>query len=542
MTNNYMEKFEFDYESGASGSFLVASIDASENVLTYQVEMLANNPNKNILPLDIRQKDAKHNFYYNITSKLALSQFLKRNRLKRDEFISIFSDIVKTILTSKDYLLSDKSFLLKEDYIYINPNSMEVSLVYLPLNFELNINDTLKDFTMNFIMYSANIDETNSDNFLQRVLNLLKSDTFSILEFDNLLKELKAGRGLEQRSSQPAPVSVPKVESQVQQVPNEVRKEQPKPQVSKPQPHKAVTPTPPPQVQAPSQQNAIPPRPGIPKSNAKQSPVAKKAPVQVSPVRNTAENIVSKMKYKSSVIIIGSAIQAIIAIGFIALLASGSLDSLGNDMTINIFGLLILGGAASYVLWKSLLTEKNKVESVSAKKEPAPAARPPVNMEKREIRTVSEAPSSAPARPVGNIPPQPQVMPQVTANTYSQLNETTVLSPGGMNETTVLGYSNAAYPYLQGKKDGVLEEIKINKPSFVIGRLRDQVDYVSQNNAVGKVHAEIISRDGSYFIKDLNSRNGTFVNGERLDSNTEREIKNNDKVTFANSEYVFIIP
>jgi len=68
------------------------------------------------------------------------------------------------------------------------------------------------------------------------------------------------------------------------------------------------------------------------------------------------------------------------------------------------------------------------------------------------------------------------------------------------------------------------------------------VDYISQNNAVGKVHAEIISRDGRYFVKDLNSKNGTFVNGVRIAANTEYEIKNNDKITFANSEYVFIIP
>jgi len=62
MVNDYLKKFEFNYESSATGSFLVVSTDAGENVLLYQVEMLASNPNKNILPLDIRQKDAKYNF------------------------------------------------------------------------------------------------------------------------------------------------------------------------------------------------------------------------------------------------------------------------------------------------------------------------------------------------------------------------------------------------------------------------------------------------------------------------------------------------
>jgi len=169
MVNDYLKKFEFNYESSATGSFLVVSTDAGENVLLYQVEMLASNPNKNILPLDIRQKDAKYNFYYNITSKLALSQYLKRNKLKRNDFINIFKDITKTILSAKDYLLSDRSFILNEDYIFIDPNTMDVSLVYLPLNIENNVNEQLKNFTMNFIMFSANIEENNSDNFLQRI-------------------------------------------------------------------------------------------------------------------------------------------------------------------------------------------------------------------------------------------------------------------------------------------------------------------------------------------------------------------------------------
>jgi len=98
------------------------------------------------LPLDIRQKDAKYNFYYNITSKLALSQYLKRNKLKRNDFINIFKDITKTILSAKDYLLSDRSFILNEDYIFIDPNTMDVSLVYLPLNIENNVNEQLKKF------------------------------------------------------------------------------------------------------------------------------------------------------------------------------------------------------------------------------------------------------------------------------------------------------------------------------------------------------------------------------------------------------------
>jgi len=68
------------------------------------------------------------------------------------------------------------------------------------------------------------------------------------------------------------------------------------------------------------------------------------------------------------------------------------------------------------------------------------------------------------------------------------------------------------------------------------------VDYVIRNSAVGKVHAQIITRESSYFIKDLNSKNGTCINGVKIDSNEEYRIENNDRITLANNEYIFITP
>ncbi|HAA43331.1 MAG TPA: hypothetical protein DCE02_04930, partial [Ruminiclostridium sp.] len=126
-------------------------------------------------------------------------------------------------------------------------------------------------------------------------------------------------------------------------------------------------------------------------------------------------------------------------------------------------------------------------------------------------------------------------------------DDTTLLSPedssiDNTDETTLLTPYEISPPYLQSNRDGVIEEIKITKPEFLIGRLKGQVDYVTENKAIGKVHAEIITRDGKYFLKDLNSKNGTYLNNERLNSNTEYEIKDNDVIVFANSEYIFKIP
>ena len=38
-----------------------------------------------------------------------------------------------------------------------------------------------------------------------------------------------------------------------------------------------------------------------------------------------------------------------------------------------------------------------------------------------------------------------------------------------------------------------------------------------EDRFASQIHARIYSRAGSYYVEDMNSTNGTFLNGERLD-------------------------
>lgn len=57
---------------------------------------------------------------------------------------------------------------------------------------------------------------------------------------------------------------------------------------------------------------------------------------------------------------------------------------------------------------------------------------------------------------------------------------------------------------------------------------------------VSKNHAELLVKtDGSCWVRDLESRNGTFINGIKLAPNTERLLKNNDRLAIAQFELRF---
>ena len=119
---------------------------------------------------------------------------------------------------------------------------------------------------------------------------------------------------------------------------------------------------------------------------------------------------------------------------------------------------------------------------------------------------------------------------------------TTVLGadPGG---TTVLGSEELdapVFPYLIRKKNQ--EKISVNKPAFRIGKERQFCDYfVSDNNAVSRSHADIITRGGRYFIVDKNSTNKTYVDGKAIPVEKEVEIFPGTELRLANEDFVFHI-
>ena len=64
-------------------------------------------------------------------------------------------------------------------------------------------------------------------------------------------------------------------------------------------------------------------------------------------------------------------------------------------------------------------------------------------------------------------------------------------------------------------KEAVLKEIPLDKEATTIGR-KEENDIVIDNQAVSGHHAKIVQEGGSFFIEDLSSLNGTFVNGYKI--------------------------
>ena len=167
MTYMAFEGLMFAYESTAAASYLVIKCDSRLKVFDYQVSMAAVNKIGRITNFDKKFNNGYTYFYYNITSMLTLSLLLKRRKLSRNEFIRLLADITRLLVDCEGYLLSGSSFILDANYLYINPETLDISMIYIPIDTGYNITSMLGDFILDLILKHADIDESDKDNFIQ---------------------------------------------------------------------------------------------------------------------------------------------------------------------------------------------------------------------------------------------------------------------------------------------------------------------------------------------------------------------------------------
>lgn len=93
---------------------------------------------------------------------------------------------------------------------------------------------------------------------------------------------------------------------------------------------------------------------------------------------------------------------------------------------------------------------------------------------------------------------------------------------------------------LVSREPGELATIYLQNELTIIGKMESAADAVIMLPTISRLHAKVRKRDGEYFLSDLNSRNGTSVNGRMLKVDEEYMLQNEDEVDFAQARYIFL--
>ena len=79
--------------------------------------------------------------------------------------------------------------------------------------------------------------------------------------------------------------------------------------------------------------------------------------------------------------------------------------------------------------------------------------------------------------------------------------------------------------------------IPIERGSTLIGKLSAAADVILPYRTVSRLHAKLVSTEEGDYLLDLNSRNGTTVNGVPLMGETKRKLEDGDDISFAGKKY-----
>ena len=496
---------DFSYENQGTHTYLVYSVKTDDTIDSMSLGMLTNNKIQGLASTIFTQMDSTKYIKYDVSAKISVKQFFA-GQVNKKRLLGVFNGIVDAMLSAEDYMIDANSIVLDLDYIFADVSTCETVLICLPI-----ISDDLSSIDMGAffknIMFTTQFDQTENCDHVAKIINYLNSSpVFSLEDFKKLLNAIG-------ECTTPVQTQQPVVQKPV------VQPTQPAVQPVQPVVQQPVQPKTQVQVQPSVQQKPTPPP--IAPVNTPPAPVQ-----QPQAAKETPEKKITMM------------------------------------------GLLMHYSKENAELYKAQQAAKKSGQAQPAKNDPAPqkkqTAQPgfaipgqstPVNQGfaiPGQQTPVQQAPVQKPAQQPVQQSAQPKLPEQQTISqpTYTQpqipqgqsmnFGETTVLGGGCIGETTVLGASPAVQvkPHLIRAKNN--EKIDLNKPVFRIGKEKSYVDYfIGDNSAISRSHANIISRDGEYFVVDTNSTNHTYVNGQMIQSNVETKIAHGAKIKLANEDFEF---
>lgn len=105
--------------------------------------------------------------------------------------------------------------------------------------------------------------------------------------------------------------------------------------------------------------------------------------------------------------------------------------------------------------------------------------------------------------------------------------------------TVFLGTVETAEGRLLYQGTGAEKSFLIEGDTFLVGGRNEQADGKLLSSGVSRNHARITREENNFYIEDLNSRNGTYLNGKLLAYKQKCQVKPGDHLKFAREEYVF---
>ena len=119
-----------------------------------------------------------------------------------------------------------------------------------------------------------------------------------------------------------------------------------------------------------------------------------------------------------------------------------------------------------------------------------------------------------------------------------QSDRTALFSSEGATRLTPIGRVSGRLVFAAGAASVDQYDLAQGPEKISIGRGKSS-DVVLQDKKSSRAHLEIHRRDGQFVLVELGSANGTFINGQRLEPNSETALQSGDQVQAGDAQFVF---
>lgn len=181
--------YRFTYENQGSNRFLVYRMEETEKLDRMALGMMNQNKIPHLLPVSYARIDAEQYLRYSGLPQSTLKN-LMGDTTRKERFLSILESICEGILSSEEYLLEGNSFVLDEEYIYVDSTGGRASLVYLPILDQGREIQYSRFFGK--IIAGMKPDISEDGGYISVILSYINaSENFSLEEFARLIRQLR---------------------------------------------------------------------------------------------------------------------------------------------------------------------------------------------------------------------------------------------------------------------------------------------------------------------------------------------------------------
>lgn len=481
---------EVEYRKDLHHNYMVITEDKGIQTEPYCVKLLEQQHIEGILLMEQRQVDEKHLFYYDITGMQSMKNLLDKSSLSFERLKLIMNGILHTMETAYEFLLPEDDFVLKPEFIYLDVVSYIPVLCFLS-GYQSDMKEQL-NYLLEYLMNKVDYNDREAVLLVYQLYAASREESYTAFHLHEVLT----------RQLQPQLLAPEKKEIEDETVPSRFHLKE-KPLLSE------------------------------------EKLILEKIPVMLEKQEREAEEFyypVSAYLFTALCVVIGI---LVIILGY----TTGILyNSYGERIDYSkLCALIMIVLCLEGYLLRKIWSKKNKIARIVTKSEYIdPRIEPDYTGIRlgriKPIRTDYLQEEYSSTEDQGNI---------VTNTVYSQ-KEMEKINPtqGEINPTCLLSDlckdSGVVKLYLKPRAESGYQSIPLLEFPFFIGKLKSEVDYCLDQNVISRYHAKITKEDGKYYITDLNSTNGTYLNGGMLQTYEKKEILLGDEIAFANISYQLI--